>query len=114
VRSFPGPGARYLVSTRGGTGPIWSRDGRELFYAEGTRMMRLEFAAAPHFAASEPSVLFESEAIVWERPRNYDALADGSGIVVGRRGATTLATRSLRVVFEWFIELERPAAGGTV
>src|SRR5207253_61861 len=31
VRPFPGPGARYQVSTDGGQTPVWSRDGRRLF-----------------------------------------------------------------------------------
>jgi hypothetical protein len=109
VQPFPGSGGRYLVSTHGGTGPIWSRDGRELFYAEGTRLMRVDVTTAPRFAAGAPSLVFESSEVVWERPRNYDVLADGSGFVVVRRGAATLAARSLRVVTDWFTELERLA-----
>ncbi len=34
---FPGPGARIPISANGGTDPLWSRDGRELFYARGRR-----------------------------------------------------------------------------
>ena len=109
VRSFPGPGARHLISTRGGLGPVWSRDGRELFYAEGTRMMRVEISTSPRFSASEPSVLFDRPEIVWERSRNYDVLADGTGFVVVRRGPASPPTASLRVVFDWFGELAAPA-----
>ena len=32
VQSFPQPGSRQQVSTRGGVVPRWSPDGRELFY----------------------------------------------------------------------------------
>ena len=32
VRSFPSGGGQKLVSTRGGFGPHWRRDGKELFY----------------------------------------------------------------------------------
>ena len=32
VRPFPGPGARHLISTDSGKGPVWSADGTELFY----------------------------------------------------------------------------------
>ena len=35
VRPFPGPGTRSQVSIDGGTAPVWSRDGRELFFAKG-------------------------------------------------------------------------------
>jgi Tol biopolymer transport system component/predicted Ser/Thr protein kinase len=33
VRPFPGPGGRWQVSSGGGQFPIWSRAGRELFFA---------------------------------------------------------------------------------
>ena len=32
VAPFPGPGGKWQVSTTGGTGPRWRRDGKELFY----------------------------------------------------------------------------------
>ena len=39
VQPFPGPGAKWLVSTDGGREPVWGRDGRELFYRAGDLMM---------------------------------------------------------------------------
>jgi serine/threonine-protein kinase len=109
VRPFPGPGGKYAVSNHGGTGPVWSRDGRELFYAEGDRLMRVAIERAPRLMASAPQILFETPDFVWERVRNYDVLPDGSGFVIVRRGAGTPATATLRVVFDWFAELERLA-----
>jgi serine/threonine-protein kinase len=35
VRPFPGPGARYPISTEGGTEPVWNPARRELFYRTG-------------------------------------------------------------------------------
>src|SRR5262249_47859536 len=32
VRPFPGPGGRWRVSAAGGGNPIWSREGRRLFF----------------------------------------------------------------------------------
>ncbi|MEQ8302087.1 MAG: hypothetical protein RIB47_01755, partial [Cyclobacteriaceae bacterium] len=32
IRPFPGPGAKWQVSTTGGTRPHWRGDGKELFY----------------------------------------------------------------------------------
>jgi hypothetical protein len=80
----------------------------ELFYAEGTKLMRVEIRATPRFAASEPRVVFQTPEIAWERALNYDVLPDGSGVVI-RRGAPTLATQTLRVVNNWFSELDRLA-----
>ncbi|MFZ9683077.1 MAG: peptide deformylase, partial [Cephaloticoccus sp.] len=39
VTPFPGPGPRQQISTDGGAEPLWSRDGRELFYQNGTALM---------------------------------------------------------------------------
>jgi serine/threonine protein kinase/Tol biopolymer transport system component len=39
VRPFPGPGNPLRVSQSGGTGPIWGRDGKELFYISGDRAL---------------------------------------------------------------------------
>ena len=42
VRPLSGPGERTTVSVDGGTGPVWSRDGRELFYRSGDYLMSAE------------------------------------------------------------------------
>ena len=34
VRPFPGPGGKWQISNAGGKLPIWSRNSRELFFAE--------------------------------------------------------------------------------
>lgn len=64
VRSFPGPGAKHRISTDGGTGPLWSRDGRRRYYAAGNRMMRVTIVASPQFSAGKPERLFESGEFV--------------------------------------------------
>ena len=35
VLPFPGPGEKLTISPAGGTAPMWSRDGRQLFYRNG-------------------------------------------------------------------------------
>ena len=39
VESVPGGRGRRQISTEGGDWPIWRRDGKELFYRQGTHMM---------------------------------------------------------------------------
>ncbi len=38
VQPYPGPGGKRQISTEGGTEPVWSRNGRELFYRNGKKM----------------------------------------------------------------------------
>ena len=44
VRPYPTPGGQFPISTDGGSEPIWSRDGRELFYRNGNKMMAVAVA----------------------------------------------------------------------
>jgi serine/threonine-protein kinase len=59
VSSFPGPGPRIPVSVNGGENPLWSRDGRELFYTQGERMMAVTVQPGPTLTVTAPRVLFE-------------------------------------------------------
>ncbi len=44
---FPGPGGKWQVSTEGGARPEWSRDGKELFFFEADRLMRVTVDTGP-------------------------------------------------------------------
>ena len=39
VQPFPEGNRKWQISTQGGTGPIWSKNGRKLFYRQGNKMM---------------------------------------------------------------------------
>ena len=55
VRPFPEVDARrWPISTAGGTEPLWSRDGSELFYRAGDSLMAVAVRAEPTFAPREP------------------------------------------------------------
>ncbi len=42
VRPFPGADAKWQVSTNGGTLPSWHRDGKEILFLSGSRIMSVE------------------------------------------------------------------------
>jgi len=42
VLPFPGPGEKLTISPAGGTAPMWSRDGRQLFYRNGEQMLAVD------------------------------------------------------------------------
>ena len=105
VRPFPGPGQKWQISTGGGSEPVWARNGEELFYRSGDRMMAVAISTTPTFRAQKPGVLFEGE---YERPdpmTSYDVTPDGRFAMV--RGETRSAPSPVRVVLNWFEELER-------
>ena len=61
VQTFPEHGGKWQISTNGGDFPVWSRDGRELYFIGADRkLMAVEVKGdGKSFAASLPKPLFE-------------------------------------------------------
>ena len=58
VQSFPTPAAKYQGSANGGVAPVWSRDGKELFFIGADRnLMTAEVKSGGGFEASLPKAL---------------------------------------------------------
>jgi Tol biopolymer transport system component len=78
VKPFPGPGPLIPISTNGGKAPVWSRDGTELFYREGSAMMAVSVTYEPTFTPSAPVLLFDGpyQADGTGHP-SYDVAPDG-------------------------------------
>ena len=68
MRSVTGGGDESRVSLHGGTEPRWSRDGREIFFREGPKMMVAEVRTDPTLAISKPRALFEGPYEVMDGP----------------------------------------------
>jgi serine/threonine-protein kinase len=103
VAAYPGPGGRWKVSTSGGGHPVWSRDGKELFYKAGTKLISVPIEALTEFRAGVPRVLFDSPNL-----GDYDVAPDGRFVFVRTRGQT--GSPSLSVVLNWFEELKGRAS----
>ncbi|MFL5608392.1 MAG: protein kinase domain-containing protein [Gemmatimonadaceae bacterium] len=102
VRPYPQAGASAQVSSRGGTEPAWSRDGGELFYRSGSRIMSVAHHPLDRsrpFAA--PQLLFGG-AFDFSQDRNWSPSPDGSFVMVN---ADPTTARQLRVVLNWFDEV---------
>ncbi len=107
VRAFPEGGARWQVSTDGGTEPVWSRDGRELFYRSGPALMAAPIDAGEAFHVGPREELFVGPYHRKMRWAQYDVHPDGDHFVMIKSGG--LSNR-LVVVLNWFQELERRMA----
>jgi hypothetical protein len=77
VQPFPAEGSKTLVSVDGGTEPVWSGNGRELFYRNGDHMMTAAVTTQPVFRVSKPELLFDKRAWTFPTTRNYDVTSDG-------------------------------------
>jgi Tol biopolymer transport system component len=100
VQPYPGPGRKYLISTSGGTDPVWVSGGRELIYRVGTRIMAVPMQVTPAFAAGTPRPLFDGAFEVSDVDRNFDVSADGTRFLMIRSESAELSPE-FRLVFDW-------------
>ena len=101
VQAFPTLGARYPVSTSRGREPVWSRDGRRLFYRAGGRLMAVDVRGGASFSASVPTPLFDDRFLstMGDTHINYDVTPDGLRfLMVERAGGSVTAPTHLDVV----------------
>jgi Tol biopolymer transport system component len=104
VVPFPGPGGKWQVSFGDGRGPLWRRDGKEIFYLSAdNKLLAVKVGTSGgSLAAGGARVLFDSHSYgVFGR---YDASADGQRFVVvyeGNRPSSTLTS-----VVNWTADLK--------
>ncbi|HYL85789.1 MAG TPA: protein kinase [Candidatus Angelobacter sp.] len=114
VQPYPGPGGKWQISTEGGTEPAWNHNGRELFYRNGDKMMAVDIAIQPSFAAGKPRMLFQGpyERTAATAP-NYDVSPDGQRFLMLKPADTgESAPTQINVVLNWFEELKRRVPPG--
>ena len=103
VTPYPGPGAKIRVSTNGGTAPVWSRDGNELFYREGERVMAVRVQGTGTLTIGRPQPLALSVQIL--DGEGFDVAADGARFIAIENTNTVSST--LVVVQNWLQELRQ-------
>jgi serine/threonine-protein kinase len=108
VRPFPAPDRKIQVSTDGGSYPLWNRNGKELFYRNGNKMLAVDIATASMNVdpvLSTPKLLFEQRyAFFSATVPSHDVSADGQRFVMVKSDASA---NRLNVVINWFEELKR-------
>ena len=116
VRPFPtgGPSGtgRAKISIGGGQYPIWSRDGRELFYVTlDNRVMTAAYSAnGDSFAAQKPRPWSNKELVDTVGHWNLDLAPDGKRFVIAARADSADASKgSVHVTFllNFFDEVRR-------
>jgi Tol biopolymer transport system component len=101
-------GGRWQISTRGGTRPAWSRDGRELFYIdESMTLMRVPVqTSGPTLSSGSSTKVVETKYAEPNPSRHYDVSPDGQRFLMLKAGATdpNATPASMVVVLNWFEE----------
>jgi Tol biopolymer transport system component len=106
VRAFRGADRKWLISTNGGNVPLWSRDGRELYYFSDAHrtMMAVRIVAGDAIDAITPGVpqaLFKTP----EPINDYDVSRDGRFLM--EQLVKEESPRALVLVSDWRARLAR-------
>ena len=108
VRPFPNvEGGQTLISTSGGTEPLWAPDGREIFYRSAdNKLMSVAVTGRRELVAEKSKLLFDMASYATFIGRNYDITPDGKRFVMVKAPPAS-AQSSLTIVLNWIEELKR-------
>jgi eukaryotic-like serine/threonine-protein kinase len=125
VRPFPDVDkGKWQVSNGGGNSPLWSPDGRELFYHSGDAAMAVPVETEPTFKPGKPTVLFRGTyyqtSIVNDTGRSettfWDISPDGKRFLmlkeVTATGKPAEAPKKINIVVNVFEELKQRVPTG--
>jgi hypothetical protein len=116
VRPFPGPGGRWQISTAGGTLPVWSHDGRQLFFETlDQHVMRVSYSArGDSFASGKPEPWSQAQLQpMLGSTFNYDVAPDGkrlAALLAGGGAANEKPATQLTVLLNFSDEIRRRMA----
>ncbi len=121
VHSFPDVNqGRWQVSTNGGNNPLWSPDGRELFYRSGDSFIAVEVETDPAFKLGESAILFKGAYFSEPDATKYtpwDIHPDGDRFLLlkppleiaaepASQEPVAAGPRKINIVLNWFEELK--------
>jgi serine/threonine-protein kinase len=118
VRPFPEVNkGKWQVSTSGGDIPLWSPDGRELFYLSYDSVMAVSVETRPTLSFGTPKTLFRLTYIAGNTYPGmpWDISPDGKRFLmikeVGPTGKPAEAPRKINIVLNWIDELKQRVPG---
>jgi serine/threonine-protein kinase len=113
VRPFPDVNkGRWQVSTGGGSSPLWSPNGRELFYLSNDSVMAVVVQTEPTVSLGTPKALFRSwYGGVFTSPvgEQWDISPDGKRFLMMKETGPAGGPMKINIVLNWFEELKRRA-----
>ncbi len=107
VQRFPELGGRQQISTSGGRDPLWSSDGRELFY----RVLTPRALMAVTVESDDTSVMIGTPEVLFEDPyffgvgRHYNVAPDGRFLMLSSELTDASNSTYVTLVQNWTQEL---------
>jgi len=99
VKPYPGPGFRVAVTPDGGREPLWSPDGKELYYRNRGKIMAARLQTEPEFRVVETEELFDDRYYSCILCRAWDIAPDGRFLML--YDPQHAAQEQIRVMLDW-------------
>jgi tRNA A-37 threonylcarbamoyl transferase component Bud32 len=110
VKPFPGTSSYCLVSDKGGTEPVWSRDPAQpnlLYYRHGRQLLSVVVGLSPGCSVRDRKVVYEGGLVADDYHRQYDVSPDGKFLLILREYQHN---SGVEVVHNWGNELRARVA----
>jgi serine/threonine-protein kinase len=121
VQSFPPTTGKYQITTTGGAFPVWSQDGKQLFFVQNrtggglasTQIFSVDVQTQPGFTFGKPTPLPIENIRINGRPglpRGYDISPDGKQFVVmlsPQDSKVSGAAEQINVTLNWVEDLKQ-------
>lgn len=114
VKEFGGSGAQHTISSGGGSEPVWSPAGDELFFRSDEWLLAVSIEAGEQFSAGVPTALFEGnfkrEFVAGNQ--YYDVSADGQHFLMIEEDAALRGPDRLHLILDFARELNAEGPSG--
>jgi serine/threonine-protein kinase len=109
VRPLAGQVGKWQISTEGGSEPLWSKDGKQLFYRQADQAWVVDIQTDAGFSATKPRLLFKKAGYtLGTGNRDWDLWPDGQGfLMVKLDDRKPEPVTEMILVQNWFEELKR-------
>jgi len=108
--SFPDVKENIPVSNGGGCEPLWSPDGKELFYLnlDRSKLMKVDIHTEPELFIGRPQPLVDYPGVISSPFTGYNISPDGKRFLIQEPlEYKSVEVRQLQLVLNWFEELKR-------
>jgi serine/threonine-protein kinase len=110
VEAFPNKGAKRQVTPDGNSAPIWSRNGKDLFFVQfrERQLMTIPYKSAGGSFETGRPLVWSTQIALFTAAKSYDPAPDGKRVVVLMPAdAPQAAHDHLIFLFNFFDELRR-------
>lgn len=111
ICSFPDLDNKKQISTDGGVEPVWSPEGKELYYRNFTanKVMGVSFSESAKMQPGKPKLILQGKFVQNSGPwgRNFDITPDGKRFLMILEGSNELPAGQINVIVNWTEELKK-------